>query len=95
MLIHKFLNKDPDIFLEEAPIIILDSRSDVCTDKNGKKKKHTRHISIRVNLLRNGEKCKMHKIDWCGGGMQLEVIATKNVGENNLNTIIKYIMVSI
>ena len=35
----------------------------------------------------------MHKIDWCEGGMQLEDIATKNVGENYLNPRMKYIMV--
>ena len=27
MLIHELLNKDQDIFLEEAPIVILDSKS--------------------------------------------------------------------
>ena len=35
----------------------------------------------------------MHKIDWCEGGLQLADITTKNVGENYLNPIIKYIMV--
>ena len=57
--------------------------------------KHTNQIPRRLNTLRNGEKLKMHKIDWCEGGMQLADIATKNVGENVLNTRIKYIMVSI
>ena len=37
----------------------------------------------------------MHKIYWCGGGMQLENIATNNFIENGLNTIMKYIMVMI
>ena len=27
MLIHELLNKDPDIFPEEAPLIVLDSKS--------------------------------------------------------------------
>ena len=27
MLIHEFLNKDPDIVPEEAPLIVLDSKS--------------------------------------------------------------------
>ena len=36
---------------------------------------------------------KMHKIDWCGGSLKLKDIATKNVGENDLNNIMKYIMV--
>ena len=34
----------------------------------------------------------MHKIEWCEGGLKLEEIATKNVGETDLNPIIKYIM---
>ena len=38
MLIREFLNKDPDIFTEEAPMIILDSKSDVYMDNNGKYK---------------------------------------------------------
>ena len=35
----------------------------------------------------------MHKIDWYEGGLQLAYIATKNVGDNDLNTRMKYIMV--
>ena len=35
----------------------------------------------------------MHRIDWCEGGIQLEEISTKNVGENELNSRMKYIMV--
>ena len=35
----------------------------------------------------------MHKVDWCEGGLQLSYIATKNVGEHDLNTRMKYIMV--
>ena len=31
----------------------------------------------------------MYRIDYCEGGMQLPDIATKNVGENDLNTRIK------
>ena len=48
MLIHKPLNKYPDIVTEEAPLIILDSNYSVCMDNNGKDTKHTRHISRRV-----------------------------------------------
>ena len=62
MLIHEFLNKDTEIVPEEAPLIILDSKSAVCMDNNGKDTKHKRHISRRVNFVRNGKKCKMHKI---------------------------------
>ena len=35
----------------------------------------------------------MHKIDWHEGGLKFADIATKNVGDNNLNTKMKYIMV--
>ena len=61
--------------------------------KNGKETKHTRHIAIRMHLVRNGEKCKMHKIDWCEGGLQLADIGTKNVSEPDLTPIMMYIMV--
>ena len=63
--------------------------------KNGKDTKYTRHIDRRLHLIRNGEKWKMHKIYWCEGGLKLAYIVTKNVGENDLNIIIEYIMVSI
>ena len=36
MLIHEFLNKDPDIFTEGAPLIVLDVGSDVCMANNVK-----------------------------------------------------------
>ena len=53
MLIYDFLNEDPDIVPKESPMIILDSKSDMCMAKNGKDIKHTRHISRRMNLVRN------------------------------------------
>ena len=62
---------------------------------NPKDTKHSRQISRRVKLLMNGEKCKMHKIDWCEGGLQLSDIVTKNLEENDLNTRMKYVMVRI
>ena len=49
-------------------------------DNNGKDTKQTRHIVRRVHFFRNGEKCKIHKIDWCEGGLQLEYIATNYAG---------------
>ena len=61
MLIHDFLNKDPDIVPQESPLIILDSKYAVCMAKNGKYTKHTRHIYRRVHIVINGEKCKLHK----------------------------------
>ena len=69
MLIHEFLNEDPDMFPKEAPLIFLDSKSSMCMANNGKDTKHTRHVARRIHFVRNGEKCKMHKIDWCEGGL--------------------------
>ena len=61
--------------------------------KYGKDTKHTRHIRRRVHFVRNGENYKMHNIYWCGGGLQLAGIATKNVGEYGLTPRMKYITV--
>ena len=58
MLIHEFLNKDTDIVPDESPLIILDRNYAMCMDNNYKDTKHTRHISIRVHFLINGEKFK-------------------------------------
>ena len=91
MLIHEFLNKDTDIVPYEAPLIILDSKSAMCMYNNVKDTKHTRHISRRIHFLRNIEKCKMYKINWCEGGLQLEDIANKNFGEHDLTPRMKYI----
>ena len=93
MLIHDFLNNDPYIVPKEAPMIVLDSMSAMCMANNGKDTKHTRHISSRMGFLSNGEKCKMHNIDWCEGVVTLTYIATKNIGEHDLTPIMKYIMV--
>ena len=71
----------------------MDSKSAVCMANNGEDTNHTRHISRWVHLVRNGENCKMHKIDWYEGGLQLEYIATNNVGENDINTRMKYSIV--
>ena len=60
--------------------------------KNGKDTKNTRHNERRMNFVRNREKCKMHKIDWCEGGLQLADIGTKNVSEPDLTPRMKYIM---
>ena len=78
---------------KEAPLIFLDSKSAMCMGKNGKDTKHTRHIASRMYFVRNGEKCKIHKIDRCEGGLQLAEIGTKNVSEPDLTPRMKYIMV--
>ena len=56
MLINEFLNEDPDMFPEEAPLIVLDSKSAICMAKNSKYTKNTRHIARIINFVRNGEK---------------------------------------
>ena len=61
--------------------------------KNGKDIKHTRHISRRIHFVRNGEKFKMHKIDWCEGGLQFAEIGTKNVSDPDVTPRMKYILV--
>ena len=93
MLINEFLTNDTDIVPQEAPLFLLDINSDVCMARKIKDTKHTKHISRRLHLVRNGQKLKMHKIDWYEGGLQLEDIATNNVGQNDLNPRIKYVMV--
>ena len=53
MLIHELLNKDPYIVPEESPLIILNRKSAVCMDNNGKDTKHTMHICYKSTV---GEK---------------------------------------
>ena len=42
MLNNELLSKDPEIDPEESPLVVLDSKSDICMAKNGKYNKHTR-----------------------------------------------------
>ena len=56
MLIREFLNKDPDIVQEEAPLIVLDIKYAMYMAKNGKDTKHTRHNARIMHFVRNGEK---------------------------------------
>ena len=93
MLVAELLNEDPDMVPKEAPLIVLDIKSAMYMSKNGKDTKHTGHIARIMIFLRNGEKCKMHKIDWCEGGLQLADIGIKNVSEPDLTPSMKYIMV--
>ena len=51
MLIDELLNKDPDIFPEKAPLIVLDSKYAICMAKNGKDTKHIIHISRRIHSV--------------------------------------------
>ena len=95
MLVYELFNEDTDMVPKEAPLIVLDSKSAMCMANNGKDIKHTRHIARIMNFVRNGEKCKMHKIDWCEEGLQLAGIGTKNVSEPDLTPRMKYILVRI
>ena len=57
----------------------------VCISNIGKNTKHTRHIPIRMNFVRNGEEWNLHKTVWCEGGLQLEYNGTNNVREDEFN----------
>ena len=92
MLVHELFNEDTDMVPNEAPLIVLDSKSAMCMANNGRYTKHTRHIARIIHFVRNGEKCKMHKIDWCEGGLKLSYIGTNNVSEPDLTPRMKYIM---
>ena len=80
---------------EQAPIIILDRKSDVCMNNNVKEIKHTRHISRIMHLVTNDEECNLHKTVLCEGGLQLADIRNKNVREEKLNPRLGYTMVRI
>ena len=54
MLTHECFNKDPDIVLEEAPLVILYSKSFVFMANTGKDTKHTRHIARIMHFVSNG-----------------------------------------
>ena len=74
-------------------LVVLDIKFAMCMAKNVKDTKHTRHIARRMHVVMNGEKCKMHKIDCCEGGLKLADIDTKNVSKPDLTPRMKYIMV--
>ena len=93
MIRSDFLNKDPDIFPEQAPLIILDRKSAMCMANNGKVTKKTRHIYRRMHFVRNGEEENIHNKVWYEGGLKLSYIGTKNVSEDELNPRLVYAMV--
>ena len=95
MLNSEFLNKDIYVFLEQAPLIILDRKSAIFMDNNGKDTKHTRHISRIIHLVINGEKCSFHKTFLCERGLKLADIQTNNVREDGFNPRLGYAMVSL
>ena len=90
MINNELLNKDPYVVSKKSPIIIMDSKSSVCMAKNGNDTKHTRHISIRMQYVRNCEDFNLHKPVWCEVGLKLSDIGTKNGREDSLNPILLY-----
>ena len=56
VLIHKLLNKYPDIVTEEAPLIVLDGKSAMCMAENGSDTKHTRHIARKIKICKEWRK---------------------------------------
>ena len=50
ILIHEFLNEGTEMVPMEAPLIVLDSKPDLCMAKNGKDTKYTIHIERRMHL---------------------------------------------
>ena len=89
------MNKDPYVVPEQAPLIILDRKSVICMDNNGKDTKHTRHISRKMYFVINGEEWNLHKTVWCEGGLKLAYIVTINLKEDELNPRLGYYMVRI
>ena len=74
-------------------MFVLYSKSSMCMVNNGKNTKHIKHIARIITFVRNGEKCKMHKIGWCEGGLQLADIGTKNVNEPYRTPRMEYFMI--
>ena len=74
------MNKDPEVVTEQAPLIILYGKSDLCMSNNGKDTRHTRKFSNRMHFVKNSKECYMCKTVSCEGGLQLGDIGTKNVG---------------
>ena len=61
MINNELMNKDPYVVPEQTSIIIFDRKSAVCIEKNGKDTKHTRHISIIMKYVINGEELNLNK----------------------------------
>ena len=55
VLNNEYLNKDPNMVPENAPLIILDIKPAECMATNVDNTKHTRHISRRMHFVINGE----------------------------------------
>ena len=53
MLVCELFNEDPDMVPKEAHLIVLDRKYAICLANYGRDTKHTRHISRRMNFVRN------------------------------------------
>ena len=62
-------------------------------DNNSNDTNHTRNISRRIQLVRNGEECNLYKEVWCEEDIQLADTKTKNVREDEFNPRLGYDMV--
>ena len=51
MLIHEFFNKNPNKVPEKSPLIVLDSKYNMCMAKNGKDNKHTWIFLVLVGKI--------------------------------------------
>ena len=77
---NEFLNEDSGVVPEQAPLIILNRKSDIFMADTSKATKRTRHIYIRIRFVGNGEEFNFPKTVWYEGGLKLEDIVTNNVG---------------
>ena len=73
------MNKDPDMFIEQAHLFILDRKSHLFMARDFEDTKHTRHISRRIQFVTNNEEWSLQKTVWCEGGLQLADIGTRDV----------------
>ena len=86
MINNELMNKYPYLVPEQVPLIIMDIKSSLCMDKNGKDTKHARLFYRRINFVINGEEWNLHKTVCCEVGLKLEDIGDNNVREDELNT---------
>ena len=87
--------KDTDVDSEQEHLILLDGKSDICMDNNGKDTKHTRYIPRWIHFVRSGKEWTLPQAVWCEGGLKLSDIVTKNVREDEFNYILRYAMVTL
>ena len=69
MINNEFLNRYTYVVPEQAPLVILDIKSDVYIANNGMDTKHTRPLSIIVCFVINGDGYNFNKTVWFEGGL--------------------------